>query len=247
MPIAETHTEPFKVRVYETAANGNAGIGTIADWLQEAATIHAGLLGFSNQEMAQAGVAWVLSRLCIRMERYPALGETIQVRTWPTFKNKRRAARDFRLTDDQGLVIGSGTSAWVALDLATRRMGSMPDFVVQHCPALDEHACEFTAKSLPRLERAEHAMTLTARASDLDQNDHVNNAHLLKWALEPVPNTRSRFQPAVADIAFRAEVPPGGTVTAGCSASVENGTLLHVLTRDDGTEAVRMLTQWPGA
>ncbi|BBD08796.1 acyl-[acyl-carrier-protein] thioesterase [Desulfovibrio ferrophilus] len=242
--MTRTYTEPFKVRIYETTADYTTSIGTIADWLQEAATIHAGRLGFSNKEMVKAGVAWVLSRLCIRMERYPVYGETITVCTWPTTRNKRRAARDYRLTDESGAIIGTGTSSWVALDLATRRLGSMPDFVLERFPNQDERACEFTAKSLPKLQATQHEAIVTARAADQDQNGHVNNVHLLKWGLEPIPNGRPRFQPSVVDIAFRAEILPGERATAGCATGVEPNTMLHTLIRSDGTEAVRMLTHW---
>lgn len=242
-PVSQ-HSEPFKVRVYETGRDEKAHIGAVADWLQEAATIHAAKLGFSHHAMAEAGVAWVLSRMCIRMDRYPGRTETVTVRTWPTERNKRRAGRDFMLTGEDGAPIGCATSAWVALDLATRRLGSMPEFVLAAFPDTDERSCEFTGRALPRMDADGDGLAICARASDADWNGHVNNVNLLKWGLEPVADGRQRFAPAVVDVMFRAEVMPGDHVTARAQAG-EDGAMLHALTREDGTEAVRMLTLWP--
>lgn len=246
IPRPKTHTEPFKVRVYETGRDELAHIGAVADWLQEAATLHAAALGFSHHAMARAGVAWVLSRMCIRITRYPARTETVQVRTWPTERNKRRAGRDFSLTGEDGSVFATATTAWVALDLATRRLGTMPDFVLEAFPDNQERACDFTGKALSRLEQPAYTANLAARTSDADWNGHVNNVKLLQWALEPLNDGRNRFQPGLVDVMFRSEVMPGQAVTAACGPG-EDGAMLHALTREDGTEAVRMLTLWPGA
>lgn len=247
MSAQSTHEERFTVRIHQTGDTGRAGIATMADWMQDAATIHAANLGFSHHAMAEAGVAWVLTRMCIRMDSYPALGEVVTLRTWPRRLNKRRATREFQFTGADGAQLGVATTSWVAMDIVNRRLGAMPDFVVESHKTHDETACEFTGRSLPRPDAASIDATrveIHARKADLDWNAHVNNVHLLQWALEPTPDDTPHTAPALVDIAFRAEIRHGDGVVAQC-APHENGHLLHGLFRlSDGKEAVRMVSSW---
>ncbi|WP_461210130.1 acyl-[acyl-carrier-protein] thioesterase [Desulfocurvus sp. DL9XJH121] len=244
MNASAYHEQRFTVRIHETGALGTVTIAAVADWLQDAATIHAADLGFSHHAMAEAGVAWVLVRLCIRMNAYPRLGQTTVLRTWPSLLDKRRANREFTLTAEDGSPLGAATSSWVAMDVVRRRLGSMPDFVSSARPEITEQACEFTGKALPRpdLDAPDAArVDIRARKADLDWNAHVNNVHLLQWALEPVADDAARVNPGLVDMAFRAEIRHGDGATACCAP--HEGGLLHGLFRlSDGREAARMIS-----
>lgn len=237
-----TQTDHFRARLFESGKGRVATIVGVCAWLQESAASHARNLGFSNEVMARAGVAWVLSRLCVRMDRYPRAGEDIAVETWPSVLERKRAIRDFGLTDAQGTIIGTATSAWTALNLEMRRLGAFPPEVVKAYPALGERACEFPGAAVPRLREPEHTVSITARRSDIDENGHVNNVHLVEWALEAVPDTRPHQHPNLIDISFRTEVPPKAEVYANCS--FDGPKSLHSIVRSDGREAVRMACRW---
>ena len=75
----------FKVRSYECGAGGTATLPTICNYLQEAASLNAEELGFSksNFDAAGAGVSWVLTRLVVKMTRYPRWEEEVTVVTFP--------------------------------------------------------------------------------------------------------------------------------------------------------------------
>jgi acyl-ACP thioesterase len=241
------HEERFTVRIHQTGDTGRASIAALADWMQDAATLHAARLGFSHHAMAEAGVAWVLTRMCIRMDEYPRLNEAMTLHTWPSSLDKRRAAREFRFLSAQGGQLGVATTSWIAMDVANRRLGTMPEFVASSRETHPEVACGFTGRSLPRPDADApdaQAVELTARRADLDWNAHVNNVHLLEWALEPVPAPLPFTAPSLVDIAFRAEIRHGDGVRAQCVPHGD-GQLLHGLFRlSDGKEAARMLTAW---
>lgn len=239
----------FTVRIHETGPVGRAGIAAVADWLQDAATIHAARLGFSHEDMAEAGVAWVLVRMCIRMRAYPALDRTVVLTTWPSLMDKRRANREFTLETEDGEPLGAATTSWVAMDVVRRRLASMPDFVAAARPSRTDRACDFTGRSVPILAPDApdaRSLDIRARRADLDWNRHVNNVHLLQWALEPAPDDLDIASPSLVDIAFRSEVRHGDMVTACCAPRPDGG-LLHGLYRaSDGREVARMASLWPG-
>ena len=47
----------------------------------DAATDHANALGFGYDRLLANGNAWVLSRLCVEMQRFPAVGDTYTLTT----------------------------------------------------------------------------------------------------------------------------------------------------------------------
>uniref|UniRef100_UPI002BBEAF8C acyl-ACP thioesterase domain-containing protein n=1 Tax=Desulfovibrio sp. TaxID=885 RepID=UPI002BBEAF8C len=69
------HEETFRVRVYHTEGGGpRANLPAVLDLLQEAAGNHAAQFRVSPADMLERGTAWVTSRICVRMDRFPDLG-----------------------------------------------------------------------------------------------------------------------------------------------------------------------------
>jgi acyl-CoA thioesterase FadM len=242
-----------------TVGMGGAVVPAVAGWLQEAAAAHARALGFSSRRMHEAGVAWVLARLALRMDAYPPADARITVRTWPAVLEGLRAVRDFRIFDAAGAQIGAATSVWVALDMVRRRAVALPEFVTACHPATGERALELTGRSLPAPPgpgQGHPQCAILSRRADLDENGHVNNVHLLEWALEPVPEAlpgltgAACLRPRMVDIAFRAECRHPEAVTATCApgaaAPLGGPALLHGLTTAGGTELLRLRSLWPG-
>lgn len=132
----------FKVRSYECGADGFASLPSICNYLQEAASLNAEELGFSKSNFdAQGGnISWVLTRLAIKMKRYPAWEEPITVVTFPRGGRKIVAWRDFEIKSSDGETIGLATSEWMLIDLATRKIVSIPESVL--------NACEFGLESV---------------------------------------------------------------------------------------------------
>ncbi len=232
------------MRIADAGPGRVATVPAVAGWLQEAAAFHARALGFSNEAMGRAGVAWVLARLAIRMDRWPELGQRLRVATWPSSLERLRATRDFRILSPDGAVLGAATSVWVALDLVRRRAVPIPEFVAGCYPARAERALELDSKHLPEPDHAKTLASITTRNADLDENGHVNNVHLVQWAMEPLADL-AQARPHKIDIAFRAECRHPDTVAAACAPQPDQQTILHTLTRSDATQLVRMRTLWP--
>lgn len=233
----------FTVRVAEAGFDGKGSIAGVGSWLQDAAAVHAGELGFDNAVLAEkANVVWVLIREYIEMQRYPGYGERVCVSTWPASLERNVGRRDFRIFDAQHQQIGAATSLWATMDLESRKLAPMPDFVAAQYPKTPVHSVELPSRSVKRLREHSTERSIMTRYSDLDSNAHVNNVHYMEWALESLPGSYA-CRPCSLDIAFRAEARLGDRVL---SRSVCEGEAQcrHAVLRDDGVELARIATRW---
>ena len=89
--------------------------------MQETAWHHADHLKVGYSDLAEQRYFWVLSRLSIQMEQYPGWDEKIKIRTWLTGMGRLFALRHFSIANSKGDILGTAKSAWLVLDLKSRR------------------------------------------------------------------------------------------------------------------------------
>jgi acyl-ACP thioesterase len=241
------HTKPFTVRYYEVGPSRLVRPATLLDYLQDAAAEHASLLSIGVQDLHHRDLTWVLSRLRLTVDRYPGVGETVLVRTWPSSRGSLLSHREFEVLDQAGEIVARATTAWVVLDMVRRRpvrlAEVLPDYPLEPRRAIDE---EFPP--LQRPEPSVRELHFTVRQSDLDMNRHVNNAVYVGWALESAAvEVAADFRPVDLEVAYRAEALAGETVAARCApeAAAVSGRFLHEIIRHpDGRELARLRIRW---
>lgn len=235
----------FQVRSYECGPDGAATLPTICNYLQEAASLNAESLSFSKSNFAAAGenISWVLTRMRVKMVRYPRWEEPVVVATWPSGGRRIVATRDFEIRAADGTRLGVATSEWMLIDLASRKIVAIPDSVFEcvdkSCaPVIGE--APFTKLRWDCREVA-GACVFRARRGDIDLNGHVNNVHYIEWLLETVPEgigPCSDFE-----IIFRSETLAGEEVRAE-GVEEEPGVYVHRVSAPDGRDHVLARTRW---
>lgn len=182
------HTEEITLRAVDLDLNGTWMPSQIFETMQEVAEDDAFRYGFGRLDLAgNFGLAWVLTRIHLRMDRYPRLGDTIRVSTWALRAKSHFIPRQFLFEDAAG-VIGRASSQWVLLDLAER--------IIRRTAVLGGYAGDFDVDPvLPdpkkirvpaEMEESGHRRVLY---SEVDLNGHMNNTKYLNWICElyPVP------------------------------------------------------------
>ena len=237
----------FEVHAYDLGADGLASMVTVCNFLQEAAGRHVRGLGFSVEQLLERGITWFLSRLHVRMQRMPAMGERVLVQTWPSELQRIFAVREFRMLDSAGAEIGVGTSAWLLFDIQRGRpIRLLEEMRVMH----DDNAPRMIDDDFARLplcEPTENPAEIRVRFSDLDLNGHVNNAVYAGMLLDslPGPLLRRCFLHEL-EIEFRAETHQGELLTAHSrSLDGEQDSFRHaVISAAGGQDVVRAVTRW---
>jgi acyl-ACP thioesterase len=238
----------YTVHTYETDARGLARPVALLNFLQDAAGDHAGRLGLSVLDLVKRNMTWVLSRYHVLVHRYPALGERLEVTTWPSGKHGYFAIRDFEVSDGAGGPVLSATSSWMVIDL-DKKQAVKVDEVVSPRYAVEKRALDDPFASLPVLAVREAEIGFRVETAHLDWNRHVNNAVYVQWALEGVPpEVLMSRRPVAIEVSYRAEALYGDTVISAAQGIAEGGpgaVFLHqILNAATGAELARLRTRW---
>ena len=242
------YRKEYIVHTYETEARGLARPVALLNFLQDAAGDHAGRLGLSVVDLFKRNMTWVLSRYHVLIHRYPALGERLEVMTWPSGKHGYFALRDFEVSDGSGGPILSATSSWMVIGLEKKQAAKVDD-VVGPGYAVEKRALDDPFASLPVLSARESEVRFRVETAHLDWNRHVNNAVYVQWALEGVPpDVLMSLCPMELEVSYRAEALYGDEVLSAAQRVPEGDTgpiFLHqILNAITGTEFARLRTRW---
>ncbi len=242
-----SRTEAFAVHTYEVDAFGTLAVPALSGYLSEVAGLHAAELGVGLDTLRPRGLTWVLVRQRIENPVPIALGDTIEIETWPSGIDRLAAVREFAVRR-RGEEVARATTHWFVLDLATRRPvrpGEVldPRFPREGSPP----AVPLSHAKLPELRAWEFQKRFHVRYSDIDANLHVTNTSYLAWAVEAVPRDvwqGSRL--ASVEVQFTAETRYGTAILSRLAASGE-GAFAHAIVREeDGKELARLATRWVG-
>jgi acyl-ACP thioesterase len=236
------------VRSYETDPQGRLQVPILCKLLEEAAVGHAKILGVAVESLFEHGVAWVLSRLDLTVERWPVSGEEIVIETWPEAASRLFTERRFEVFDASGKRIGAVSTLWLVLDLVRRRPIRLPPLVVDRLAELDLGAEPMRFGDLIAPDPVHSELAFTVRRSDLDLADHVNNTSYVEWAVEAVPDEVWGTQDLThLEIQYLSECHHGQKVVSrgqlvDCDSQID---VRHQLMREeDGAEVARALTRW---
>ncbi len=233
----------FKIRAIERDLKGHLSTPALANMLQEAAWQHATRLGVSTYSLMEKGLTWVLSRF--KMQIMQPLGNLAEVRvkTWPAGAKGLRAYRGFQVHDPDGQLLATAETVWLILDIRTKQVQTIPDFIKKFGEGSTEGDFNFST-SIPAITTPQYSTRITAGWFDLDINKHVNNNHYIKWLIESLPyEFLISRQLAKLEIVYKAECFYNDRVEAKSRANGE-GEFIHSLVKNNTKELIRAITIW---
>lgn len=150
--------------------------------MQELAGEHSDLLGCGRSEiLAQQGIVWMLARVHLVMERYPALGDEVSIKTWPGATGRATFPRYFEIFSQDSERLGMAATSWVLADLTTRKL-VLPSAAKLFFPEKPAFRAPMDEPARFRVDAS--GGTVISRKvcySDVDENGHVNNARYVTW------------------------------------------------------------------
>lgn len=148
----------------------------LVSFLQEIAIDHSDMVGYDAKSLQDMGMAWVLNKLYLDISDYPKLGENISVITWSSGIAGVKAFREFVLKKD-GEKITKASSMWTLLDISSKRIKRIPEYLVKAYETENFSATSFPVGKYKVGNSAEtdENYLQTVRFSDFDTNMHMNN------------------------------------------------------------------------
>ena len=181
MKTRERFDTTFAVASYEVDLSGKLSLFALFNRFQDLAGLHAEYLQVGYEQLQRSKLAWVLSRIKLHIKSLPDWGDTVQLATWPKGVDRLFAMRDFSLTGEKGEVLVLATSAWLLVDIDKNR-----PYRIENLPIdLQFPGAPHAIRERPdKIQIPEGAVMVCERAiwlSDIDTNQHVNNAQYAKW------------------------------------------------------------------
>ncbi|MDR0542086.1 MAG: acyl-[acyl-carrier-protein] thioesterase [Dysgonamonadaceae bacterium] len=176
----------FRIESYTCDFTEKATLTGIGGYILDAASRHAEERGFGYGEILKDNVAWVLSRLSIKMDKYPAFNRTIKVETWVESVEKFFTQRCFCIYDEDNTILGYARTIWAAINIETRRPIDIPRWRPELSEyAMPEKECPIEKFSkIPAIEGIEPSMGYSVRYSDIDINKHMNSIKYIEHIVD---------------------------------------------------------------
>ncbi len=144
------YTLGIRARYGEAGTDGKIRLGALANWFQEAAGHNASALGFGDERLFAEGKTWILTRMAFRIKDLPSPGDRVNVRTWPA-KLEHLGHRGYEVYSPSGELVVAAVSAWTVMDLAARRLTSLPEHLAALYPVKTLPCIPFSSRTIPRL------------------------------------------------------------------------------------------------
>ena len=171
----------FQLPHYACDFQGTWAPNAILAWMQEISAAHSVELGIGRVEMLKEDVVWILSRIEVEMDFYPA-GETeIVISTFPTENRRWFFPRYYIFKTPSGKVLGKASALWVLVNIRERKMVP-PDMAL---PFMPDNRDLTPPMGLPgrskTVDGKEKSWQYKPLAEDIDINGHVNNTRYMNW------------------------------------------------------------------
>ena len=173
----------FVTEQYLLDFRGRVTIPMIGNYLMHAASNHASKRGFGFSDMTEKHTAWVLSRLAIEINRYPAMSEPVTVYTWIDEVGRLFTCRCFEVIDSMGAPVAYARSIWAAIDLQTRRPAPLD--VEGLSIYIADRPCPIEKPGkIAVVEQETKGVPYQVKYSDLDINGHFNSVKYMEHFLD---------------------------------------------------------------
>lgn len=177
----------------------------VLDLFQDAAGQHAEEIGVGFEDLIKRSYLWVLTRIKFKILSQPKRYKKVIVKTWPLEPNRLSYRREYSIEDENGELLIAGSSEWVVIHSEKRRFVSVPDLYPFTDGFHTEIMCEEKLGKVKDFETLSEPYTINARFSDIDINDHVNNAKYANYVLDAI-NPQSDHELKEFQIDYRKEV-----------------------------------------
>lgn len=184
------YTFGSRVRYSETDEDGRLTLTGIMNYLQDCSTFQSEDNGLGISYLTGCHKAWWLSSWQIVVDRYPVLGEEIEISTWPYDFKGFYGYRNFTIRDKAGKYLVRANSVWFLFDTEKGRpvkiepedirgygVGMEEPLEMEYAPRKIEIPADYIEKEQVMIGK-----------HHIDTNHHVNNAKYVEIAREMLPD-----------------------------------------------------------
>ena len=174
------------VRYSETGGRKESNMASMANYFQDCSILQSEDVGIGLDYLAEHHRAWFLISWQIEVDRYPAMGEKIKVRTWAYDFKASLGFRNIDILDEDGVRIVKAASIWSYVDTETLRPVRIDEEVSAAYPMEPAIDMEYAPRKIKLFEDHEMVDTRKVMQYQIDSNNHMNNEAYIALAQEYV-------------------------------------------------------------
>ena len=240
----EKYQETLSIKSYQTNQYGKASIASIFNILIEAAWAHAQVMDWGYDSLKSNHLFWVLSRMYFQVEKYPAWQDQITLSTWSAGTDGMYAYREYIVENERGELLLRASSAWLILDMETRKIFRLSDYRQTFPKFTHPGAC----RNPKRIKPDVHAQKLNfypVLFSDLDINEHFNSVKYVERVLDDFGVAfLNSHEPAELEVNYLKEGQAGDSIAVTRTQLSENEHLNCLVRESDGADLCVMRIVW---
>lgn len=166
----------YTLRTSDFNCNKKLRPSSVLDLFQDAAGIHAKLLGSGFEDFKKKNIAWVITGIKYEIIKDIGMYSDLSVKTWPLKPSAVKFQRDFTVCFDGETVI-KGSTMWSIIDFATRKISVQKNVYPEALDFKEEKSFDerFSKIILPEESTFTYKGSVKTVNSDIDVNGHVNN------------------------------------------------------------------------
>ena len=182
-------TLPARVRSYEAGRNRRISLGTTLRLLEFLATEASSALGFAPEWYVEKSSAWLVREMRIVLGDLPTIGDELLLGTWLSEWRKVQAYREYAIRrPGSDTLVARARARWAYVDRNRGVPLRVPDEMIERFsplgpPMRQRRSLAPIATSSPTTIGT-HTMRLTARETEADVNQHINNTVYADWLSE---------------------------------------------------------------
>ena len=161
-------------------------MASLANYFQDCAILQSENVGIGLDYLADHHRAWFLISWQIEVDRYPAMGENIKVRTWAYDFKASLGFRNIDILDENGIRIVKAASIWSYVDTETLRPARIEDEVSEAYPMEPAIDMEYAPRKIKLFDDHNVVDTRKVMQYQIDSNNHMNNEAYIALAQEYV-------------------------------------------------------------
>ncbi len=211
--------------------------------MQDIAWEHANILGFGFDKLAEDKQFWVLSRLLVKITRYPLWGENFTLETWSRGTDGFYGYRDFNFVDKEGKSIVQATSSWLVINSETKRIVRLNDF--RDFPKYEESVFNKNAGKVKSPVNDEQLQFTMVRFNEIDINQHFNTGRYIERIIDSYDfDFHKKNEIAEYEINFLKEGLPSDKLAVKKQYLDNNNHLCSVVRESDGMDLIKARLVW---
>lgn len=179
-----TYENTYSISTRDADFKKDLRISSLVNFYIQAAWKHAEELGFGYSHLSKTGIGWILSRFKIKIHHLPSWPGDVIFKTWPKGTDRIFFMRDAQVFSPDNKMLASITSAWLVIDIQTKRpKRSLPSAEIFNEMEL-KHAINESIPSLCFEGEPIYSCNFTVRSNDIDMNMHLTTIRYIDFMFD---------------------------------------------------------------